>query len=87
MFPFNEAAKSNGVPLSIEPMDTYWNNTGSMRIPAGTVKVFTGDLQEATKARLQGAQVIFSKEVWHLNKKITEINKRLKILNDKYRGN
>ena len=87
MFPFNEAVKSNGVPGSIEPMDTYWNNIGSMQIPAGTVKVFTGDLQEATKARLQGAQVIFSKEVWHLNKKITEINKRLKILNDKYRGN
>jgi hypothetical protein len=52
MFPYSTAIEHNGLPMSIEPMDTWFNNSTSFRIPAGKILVFTGDLVEASRARL-----------------------------------
>ena len=73
MVPITAVMRSNGNPMSISPMDTYWNNSVSMQVPASQVRVFTGSLQEATKARMQGAQVIFSKKAHELSKNITRL--------------
>ena len=86
MIPITEVMKSNGRPLSIEPMDTYWNNSLSMQIPAAAVRVFTGSLQEATKARMQGASVTFSKEAYKINKEIQKLNKQYDDIMKKHAG-
>lgn len=76
MVPITEVMKSNGRPLSIQPMDTYWNNSVSMQVPASAVRVFTGSLAEAAKAKMQGAQVTFSKEAHKLAKRIQTLSKQ-----------
>ena len=80
MFPYAEAVRNNGMPLNIEPMDTWFSNATSFRIPANKILVFTGDLAEATRARLQGADVTFSSKVGVISKRIQAIDKEIDAL-------
>ncbi len=84
MVPMTEMIRSNGNPMAIDPMDTYWNNSTSMQVPASSVRVFTGSLQEATKARMQGAQVIFSKDANRLAREINRLQTRWNEICNKY---
>ena len=80
MFPYATAIEHNGLPMSIEPMDTWFNNSTSFRIPANKILVFTGDLAEASRARLQGANVTFSPKVGIISKKLAAIEKQIDAL-------
>ena len=80
MFPYSTAIEHNGLPMSIEPMDTWFNNSTSFRVPASKILVFTGDLAEASRARLQGANVTFSPKVGMISKKLAAIEKEIDAL-------
>lgn len=80
MFPYATAIEHNGTPSSIEPMDTWFNNSTSFRIPASKILVFTGDVKEASRARLNGANVTFSPKVGIISKKLTAIEKEIDAL-------
>lgn len=84
MFPYRSAVEYNGAPINIEPMDTYWANPTSFQIPSNQIKMFTGDLEQASLARLNGVDVTFSKDAFKINKQLKALNDEL---NSYYKAN
>lgn len=83
--PYQQIVKDNGIPMNIDPMDTWFSNQYPFIIRQNGSKIFTSNPKNYYKYKSQGIDVETSKEAQKLYQQLQDAFKQEKNLNEAWK--